>query len=113
MAGRATQIRLGQEALSFSQRLQAALSGKIVKTIHEHVQNVFAAGELPSEATLRKFRRVQTEGSREVGWLVDHSSPDVVIAAFTVLGSTWPFQGHRSGEPSVRGLRGEAPLTPG
>lgn len=85
---RATQVQLGQEALSLGQCLQAALSGKIVRTIHEHVQNVFAAGELPPEATLRKLRRVHTEGSREIGWLVDHSAPDVVIAAFAGLAST-------------------------
>ena len=34
--------------------------------ISEHIKNIFAEGELDVEATVRKFRTVQTEGNRKV-----------------------------------------------
>lgn len=74
------QVRLDQETLWLSQRQLADLFQKDVRTINEHIQNVFAEGELPPEATIRKYRIVQTEGGREVERLVDHYSLDVVIA---------------------------------
>jgi hypothetical protein len=74
------QVRLDQETLWLTQRQLADLFQKDVRTVNEHIQNVFAEGELPPEATIRKYRIVQTEGGREVERLVDHYSLDVVIA---------------------------------
>ena len=74
------QVRLDQETLWLTQRQLADLFQKDVRTINDHVANVFAEGELPPEATIRKYRIVQNEGGREVEWLVDHYSLDVVIA---------------------------------
>lgn len=74
------QVRLDQETLWLTQRQLAELFQKDVRTINEHIQNVFTDGELPPEATIRKYRIVQTEGGREVERLVDHYSLDVVIA---------------------------------
>lgn len=54
--------------------------GKDVRTINEHLQNIFAEGELPSEATIRKIRIVQTEGNREVAREVDFYNLDAIIA---------------------------------
>jgi hypothetical protein len=48
--------------------------------INEHLGNVFDEQELLPEATIRKFRIVQTEGIREVSRLVDHYNLDVVLA---------------------------------
>jgi hypothetical protein len=73
-------VRLDQETLWLTQRQLADLFQKDVRTVSEHIQNVFAEGELPPEATIRKYRIVQTEGGREVERLVDHYSLDVVIA---------------------------------
>jgi hypothetical protein len=74
------QVRLDQETLWLTQRQLADLFQKDVRTINDHVANVFAEGELPPEATIRKYRIVQNEGGREVERLVDHYSLDVVIA---------------------------------
>jgi len=74
------QVRLDQETLWLTQRQLADLFQKSAPTINEHVQNVFSEGELPPEATIRKFRIVQTEGGRLVERIVDHYSLDVVIA---------------------------------
>jgi hypothetical protein len=62
-------VRLDQKSLWLSQRQLANLFQKDTRTINEHIQNVFVEGELPPEATLRKFRIVQTEDSRGSGGL--------------------------------------------
>jgi len=74
------QVRLDQETLWLTQRQLADLFQKDVRTVNEHIQNVFSEAELPPEATIRKFRIVQIEGGRPVERIVDHYSLDVVIA---------------------------------
>ncbi|WP_208752750.1 hypothetical protein [Corallococcus carmarthensis] len=49
-----------------TQKQLAELYGKDVRTINEHLQNIHEEGELDPGATIRKFRIVQTEGTREV-----------------------------------------------
>jgi len=68
------------ETFWLSQRKMGELFGKDVRTINEHLQNIFAEGELPSEATIRKIRIVQTEGNREVAREVDFYNLDAIIA---------------------------------
>lgn len=68
------------ETFWLSQRKMGELFGKDVRTINEHLQNIFAEGELPPEATIRKIRIVQTEGNREVAREVDFYNLDAIIA---------------------------------
>jgi len=58
----------------------AELFGKDVRTLNEHLQNLFEEGELEAEATIRKFRIVRTEGSREVTRLIDHYNREAILA---------------------------------
>lgn len=74
------QVRLEQGTVWLSQRLLAELFDKDVRTINEHIQNIFDEGEHDPAATIRKFRIVQTEGKREVSRLVDHYNLEVVLA---------------------------------
>jgi hypothetical protein len=74
------QLRIEHKTLWLTQRHIAELFQKDVRTINEHIQNIFSEDELPPEATIRKYRIVQAEGSRTVERLVDHYSLDVVIA---------------------------------
>ena len=74
------QVRLEGETVWLSQRVMADLFQKDVRTISEHIRNVYEEGELQEAATLRKFRTVQTEGSRQVEREVDHYSLDVIIS---------------------------------
>jgi hypothetical protein len=48
--------------------------------VSEHIKHIFEDGELVKEATVRKFRTVQTEGSRKVEREVEHYNLDMVIA---------------------------------
>lgn len=63
-----------------SQREIAELFDKDVRTVNEHIRNVFAEGECDPGATIRKFRIVQTEGARQVEREVDAYNLDVILS---------------------------------
>jgi hypothetical protein len=56
------------------------LFGKDKRTVSEHIGNLFQEGELDKNSTVRKFRTVQTEGTREVERELDHYNLDVIIS---------------------------------
>ena len=58
-------VRLENETVWLTQRLMAGLFQKDVRTINHHILGVYEEGELDREATIRKYRIVQTEGSRK------------------------------------------------
>jgi hypothetical protein len=68
------------ETFWMSQKKIAELFGVDVRTISEHLQNVYASGELVEEATLRKIRRVQIEGNREVRREIEFYNLDAIIS---------------------------------
>lgn len=74
------QVRVLDETIWLTQKLLAELFQKDVRTINEHIQNVFEEGELEREPTIRKFRIVQLEGSRQVEREVEHYNLDVIIS---------------------------------
>src|SRR3990167_5611697 len=59
-------VRFQDETLWLSQMQMADLFQKDKRTISEHISNLYEEGELTQEATVRNFRTVQKEGSREV-----------------------------------------------
>lgn len=68
------------ETFWLSQKKMAELFGVDVRTINEHLQNIYRSGELDAGATIRKFRIVQTEGAREVTREIDFYNLDAIIA---------------------------------
>lgn len=74
------EVRLDGETLWLSQRLLAELFQVSVKTVNEHLKNIYDEGELDPGATIRKFRIVQTEGTRQVSREVDYYSLDMIIS---------------------------------
>src|SRR3546814_12114004 len=58
----------------------AELFGVDVRTISEHLKNIFGSDELAPEATIRKFRIVQQEGQREVSRTVDFYNLAAIIS---------------------------------
>jgi hypothetical protein len=69
-----------EETFWLSQKRIADLFSVDVRTINEHLQNIYAAGELQKDSTIRKFRIVQKEGNREVIRNVDFYRLEVIIA---------------------------------
>ncbi len=74
------EVRYENETIWLTQKLMASLFDVTVPTINEHLKNIYKQGELDREATIRKFRMVQTEGSREVSRNIDFYNLDAIIS---------------------------------
>ena len=74
------EARYEDETVWLSQKLMATLFEVEVPTINEHLKNIYVSGELNRDATLRKFRIVQTEGKREVERNIDFYNLDAIIS---------------------------------
>jgi hypothetical protein len=74
------EVRLGDETVWLTQKLIATLFDVTVPTINEHLANIYTQNEISREATIRKFRIVQKEGTREVGRNVDFYNLDAIIS---------------------------------
>jgi hypothetical protein len=61
------EVRLEDETVWLTQKLMAVLFEADVRTINEHLGNVYKDGEQRREATVRKFRIVRIEGTRNTG----------------------------------------------
>ncbi len=71
------EVRLQDEAVWLSQRLLAELFQKDVRTINEHIKNIFEEGELAPESVIRKFRITAADGK---GYDTAHYNLDVIIS---------------------------------
>ena len=60
------EARYEDETIWLTQKLIAELFEVDVRTINEHLQNIYKQNELTEKATIQKFRTVQKEGNREV-----------------------------------------------
>ncbi len=74
------EVRLQDETVWLSQKLLAELFQKDVRTINEHIANIYEEGELTPASTIRNFRIVQSEGNRQVTRDIDHYNLDVTIS---------------------------------
>lgn len=63
-----------------TQKRMAKLFDVDVRTINEHLQNIYDTGELVAERTIRKNRIVQNEGGRKVEREVNFYSLDAIIS---------------------------------
>ncbi|MDI6767517.1 MAG: virulence RhuM family protein [Bacteroidota bacterium] len=74
------EVIYNEETFWLSQKKMAELFGKDVRTINDHIKNIFEEGELNAAATIRKYRIVQKEGVRDVSRDVEFYSLDAIIA---------------------------------
>jgi prophage maintenance system killer protein len=74
------QVAIDEETVWLSQVQMAELFGRDVRTVNEHLGNIYAEGELVRESTIRNFRIVRQEGKRQVGREIDHYNLDVIIS---------------------------------
>lgn len=58
----------------------AELYDKDVRTINEHLINIYNEGELEQNATIRKFRIVRQEGTRQVSREIEHYNLEAILA---------------------------------
>ncbi len=74
------EVRIEGEMVWLSQKLMAELFDVDIRTISEHLQNIFKSRELIEDSAVRNFRIVQNEGKREVSREIEHYNLDAVIA---------------------------------
>lgn len=74
------EMRYEDENVWLTQKMMAELYDVDVRTINEHLLNIFADNELIETATIRKFRIVQTKGTRKVEREINHYNLQTIIA---------------------------------
>ena len=74
------EVYIQDETVWLTQKRMAELFGVDVRTISEHLRNIFNSDELEESATIRKIRTVQKEGSREIARELDYYNLDAIIA---------------------------------
>ncbi len=113
------------ENIWLTQKMMATLYDVDVRTINEHIKKIYSDSELEEDATIRNFRIVQTEGSRQVTRDTKHYNLQMIIAVgfklntervvqfrkwansivkdYTIKG--WAMDGERSGNAFIRAYR--------
>ena len=71
------EMRYEDENIWLTQKMMATLYDVGLPTINEHIKKIYADSELEEAATIRNFRIVQTEGSRQVTRDIKHYTRDV------------------------------------
>ena len=74
------EVFLKDETIWLTQKAIGKLFGKSKATISEHLKKIYAEGELQMDSTVRNFRTVQTEGSRQVERDLEFYNLDAVIS---------------------------------
>jgi hypothetical protein len=74
------ECRFENETIWLTQALIAELFQKDVRTVNEHLVNIFDEGELDRAATIRNFRIVRREGTRDVAREIEHYSLPAILA---------------------------------
>jgi len=71
------EVRLQDETVWLTQKLMAELFQKDVRTVNEHLKNIFAEGELIPESVIRNFRITASDGKN---YDTAHYNLDVIIS---------------------------------
>lgn len=74
------QCRFEGGTVWLTQRLLADLYQVGVNTVNYHLKAIFGEGELSPDATIRRYRIVQSEGARQIAREVEHYSLPAILA---------------------------------
>src|SRR5690625_6537520 len=66
------EVNLQEETVWLTQEQLSLLFNKDVRTVSEHITNIYEEGELDKKPTIRKFRIVRKEGNRQVKRNIQH-----------------------------------------
>ena len=87
-------VLLQDETVWLNQKAIAELFGVVKSTVSEHLTNVYDSKELEINATVRKIRTVQHEGTREVAREIDFYNLDAIISVGYRVNSIKPTRRH-------------------
>jgi len=71
------EVRYGDETIWLTQKLMAELFDVNVRTISEHLRNIFQSGELREDSVIRKFRNTASDGKQ---YLTSFYNLDAIIS---------------------------------
>ena len=74
------EMRYEDENIWLTQKMMATLYDVDVRTINEHIKKIYSDSELEEDSTIRNFRIVQIEGSRQVARDTKHYNLQMIIA---------------------------------
>jgi len=74
------EVQLKGETVWLSQKQVAELFDKDVRTVNEHIQNIYKEKELNKNATIRNFRIVRIEGKRHVERKIEAYNLDMILS---------------------------------
>ena len=74
------EMRYEDENIWLTQKMMAILYDVDVRTINEHIKKIYSDSELEEGATIRNFRIVQIEGTRQVKRDTKHYNLQMIIA---------------------------------
>ncbi|MBI5366623.1 MAG: virulence RhuM family protein [Planctomycetes bacterium] len=74
------ECRFADQTMWLSQALIADLFQVSTPTVNEHLRNIYAEMEQSPQATIRNFRIVRREGTREVARDIEHYNLDAILA---------------------------------
>jgi prophage maintenance system killer protein len=71
------EVRLEEDTVWLTQKQMAELFQKDVRTVNEHIKNIFGEGELSSRSVIRNFRITASDGKK---YDTTHYNLDVIIS---------------------------------
>jgi hypothetical protein len=74
------EVRVEDETIWLTQAQIVSLFSSSKANVSEHIKHIYISKELEPMATVRKFRTIQTEGSRKVSRSIDHYNLDMIIS---------------------------------
>ena len=74
------EMRYEDENIWLTQKMMAELYGVSKQSISQHINRIYADGELTPKATVKKYLTVQTEGKRQVSRNQEHYNLQLIIA---------------------------------
>ncbi len=74
------EVRFDGDTVWLSQAQMVELFASSKANISEHLKSIFQSGELDNLSTVRKFRTVRKEGTRNVSREIEHYNLDVIIS---------------------------------
>ena len=74
------EVRYEDENIWLTQKMLGTIYDVDVRTINEHIKNIYSDSELLEDSTIRNFRIVQNEGNRQVSRDVKHYNLQMIIA---------------------------------
>ena len=102
------EVRVEDETVWLTQKLIGVLFDVDVRTVSEHLQNIFNSGELTESAVIRKFRNTASDGK---SYLTAFYNLDAIIAVVSSPSIRLQGRGRSPSGPKIQAPRAVKPTS--